>query len=1234
VSSLAGGTNFSAAVRADGAIVAWGLNSSGQLGDTTTTQRTTPTLAVGPTGMALVATGASHTVAVGTDGAIWTWGAGGSGRLGDGATANRATPLTVLASGGSWGTPAPLLSLAPGLYREPQSVSLWAATGTTVRYTMTGVAPTETDPIWATGTSLPLTGPVTVMARAWQPGLAPSPVVTAAYAFQPLPPTATPAAGTYGTAQSVTLQAASGTTIRYTLDGTTPTASAPVYSAPIPVAAPATVTARAFRSGWSDSDSLVSAYAFVLPPPVATPASGALSATQPVTLTATPGATIHYTLDGSTPTAASPAYAGPFTIASAVTVKALATLAGWEPSPVATASYVSDTEGPTITAAYTPAPSVAGWHNTPVTVSFTCADALSAVTSCPPPVLFDQEGANQSVTVSATDAVGNMRSTTITVQIDLTPPEVTGTAPTDGTTITVSSITVAATVADILSGVASVFCNGVSAAVTGNTVDCIVPASPGQNSVTVAVQDAAGNSSSWAVRVLRDGTPTQLTVAPANRTLTVGEAFAFTVASEFAPVTTNVVWTSSDPTILSVASDGSGVVTSETPGTVTLTATVGGLSAPATVTVQGLALAPGAIRWTAPGAAPAGLWAAWPIPTVRQADGDPDLFAVEADTPDGPYTIRSLTAEGQQRAVEHTELRPAFGDQYGALLAIGPGQVARVTGSAAQPPWRYVAPLSAGSTSTTVEGLTQAPDGTVFVVERRATTPVSPTDPNAGYHSESSVVGLIGTTGVTRFRAPLAPSSWDLQPTGCEARPDLNPQHTRHAAGTRGIVVGTDGAAYLPVEEWHDVWSPRCVAVPHMNEFGEVFYTTEWDPGAGTVSFSAGLRLVRISPTGSLISTPVWNWQYAGPDTADVFAPGFHEYAAPFATLPDGLGGVLLAWDHLDGEAQATHLTRVVDGVVTADRIGPGLVTLVGEATVYVQDGATVRALTLESLNEKWAAVGEPLMALGQDGLALRTPIGTVAAHDANGVPGAGFQTPLAQVASVYRYGEWLGQDVAAKRIANTAGIGVAPGQFEVQRTQDVAQGGNRRSHLTADRAAREALDYAFSRTWRRNVEYGGHLCQHGPASFSWTGPVTDDHPTDVDTENRIELVCRIGSRMGNYHAHGPSGQAFPSGTTVLSAPPSDIHKADGRPWITFYAMTRPLLPGVGLPPLCPMIPPDPDRRCFATDSAAAPPRSLYRYQQPSTGGSARDNVWIKLPDADGDPLQNGGWIPFPVQPQ
>ncbi|MDX3188254.1 chitobiase/beta-hexosaminidase C-terminal domain-containing protein [Streptomyces sp. MN03-5084-2B] len=67
-------------------------------------------------------------------------------------------------------------------------------------------------------------------------------------------PTFSPPGGTYSSAQTVTISSATtGAAIRYTVDGSTPTASSPLYSGPISVPTSRTVNAIATKSGSTDS---------------------------------------------------------------------------------------------------------------------------------------------------------------------------------------------------------------------------------------------------------------------------------------------------------------------------------------------------------------------------------------------------------------------------------------------------------------------------------------------------------------------------------------------------------------------------------------------------------------------------------------------------------------------------------------------------------------------------------------------------------------------------------------------------------------------------------------------------------------------------------------------------------------------------------------------------------------------------------------------------------------------
>jgi len=102
VTALAAGAHHTCAVTAAGGVRCWGANDSGQLGDGTASDQANPVAVVGlGPGVQSVAVGISHSCAVTSGAAVVCWGDNDSGQLGDGTTAPRATPVGVvgLASG-------------------------------------------------------------------------------------------------------------------------------------------------------------------------------------------------------------------------------------------------------------------------------------------------------------------------------------------------------------------------------------------------------------------------------------------------------------------------------------------------------------------------------------------------------------------------------------------------------------------------------------------------------------------------------------------------------------------------------------------------------------------------------------------------------------------------------------------------------------------------------------------------------------------------------------------------------------------------------------------------------------------------------------------------------------------------------------------------------------------------------------------------------------------------------
>ena len=165
-------------------------------------------------------------------------------------------------------------------------------------------------------------------------------------------PTFTPAAGTYTSAQTVTISdATSGAKIYYTTNGTTPTTASTLYSAPVSVSVTQTLQAIATASGYTTSSVGAAAYTINVPAatPTFTPAAGTYTSAQTVTISdATSGAKIYYTNNGTTPTTASTLYSAPVSVSVTETLKAMATATGHTNSGVGTAAYTINSGTPVI----------------------------------------------------------------------------------------------------------------------------------------------------------------------------------------------------------------------------------------------------------------------------------------------------------------------------------------------------------------------------------------------------------------------------------------------------------------------------------------------------------------------------------------------------------------------------------------------------------------------------------------------------------------------------------------------------------------------------------------------------------------------------------------------------------------------------------------------------------------------------------------------------------------------
>jgi alpha-tubulin suppressor-like RCC1 family protein len=87
------GPSHTFALKNDGELWAWGLNSVGQLGDGTTISRSSPVL-IGSDYKSVATDGASAH-AIKNDGTLWAWGQNFTGQLGDGTTISRSSPVLI-----------------------------------------------------------------------------------------------------------------------------------------------------------------------------------------------------------------------------------------------------------------------------------------------------------------------------------------------------------------------------------------------------------------------------------------------------------------------------------------------------------------------------------------------------------------------------------------------------------------------------------------------------------------------------------------------------------------------------------------------------------------------------------------------------------------------------------------------------------------------------------------------------------------------------------------------------------------------------------------------------------------------------------------------------------------------------------------------------------------------------------------------------------------------------------
>ncbi|GGN39386.1 PxKF domain-containing protein [Deinococcus daejeonensis] len=212
-----------------------------------------------------------------------------------------------------------------------------------------------------------------------------------------------------------------------------------------------------------------------------------------------------------------------------------------------------------------------GWFKQTVIVKFTCADALSGVSTCPDPVIVSETAlSGQTVTGSASDQAGNTASTSLTVKVDQTAPSISAaTFDVNGSPISANAngwfnqtVVVKFTCADTLSGVQTCPANVTISADTAQV---------GQTVNGVATDNADNASAAASVTVKVDKTKPTLTPSvnpnpvklnvPATATPNAADSLSGVATSSCQPVITSSV---GSRTVTCTATDNAGNINTGT----------------------------------------------------------------------------------------------------------------------------------------------------------------------------------------------------------------------------------------------------------------------------------------------------------------------------------------------------------------------------------------------------------------------------------------------------------------------------------------------------------------------------------------------------------------------------------------------------------------------------------------------------------------------------------------------
>lgn len=274
---------------------------------------------------------------------------------------------------------SPVFSILPGTYPQIQELSIACSSPEAlIYYTLDGTEPDREANLYTK--PIKLTGRITVTAKAFKPDWLPSNIVSGAYEItgEVAAPVILLKPGSYAEAQPAAIECDTPKAdIFYTTDGSEPTNASMPYSRPVTVNRSMILTAKAFKTGWKDSNSVSAAYEITgsaAPPEFSIP-PGSYTSRQVLFIScATPNVEIRYTTDGTTPAPDSELFTTPIDIKENVRITARAFRSDWTPSGIVKADY--QITGRVASPRFSPPP---GMYTSKQSVSLTCSTPGSAI---------------------------------------------------------------------------------------------------------------------------------------------------------------------------------------------------------------------------------------------------------------------------------------------------------------------------------------------------------------------------------------------------------------------------------------------------------------------------------------------------------------------------------------------------------------------------------------------------------------------------------------------------------------------------------------------------------------------------------------------------------------------------------------------------------------------------------------------------------------------------------------